>query len=76
MCPRTLSDRYDQTETDRALWLTRVNMTLQGHPITSSSIVNLGKHEHVSYSLLQHTQKICQREKQSFFYQFFYQKYF
>ena len=20
MCPRTLSDRYDQTETDRALW--------------------------------------------------------
>ena len=34
MCPRTLSDRHDQTETDRALWFfstgpQRTNWSLQ-----------------------------------------------
>ena len=34
MCPRTLSDRHDQTETDRALWFVstgpqRTNSSLQ-----------------------------------------------
>ena len=34
MCPRTLSDRHDKTETDRALWFfstgpQRINLSLQ-----------------------------------------------
>ena len=37
MCPRTLSDRHDQTETDRALWFfsTRPQRTPRIHRLVS-----------------------------------------
>ena len=44
MCPRTLSDRHDQTETDRALWFfstgsQRTNLNLQTGLRSSKGLV-------------------------------------